>query len=76
LDEIELAEAKIKQILKQQREGYQRYFGVVTKKFTSQVKTIAEILSDVQKQLMELKKNVAGNTEDIAVIRIEISIVK
>ena len=66
---MELTEKLLKDILGEQREEYQRYLGVLTKSFESQVKLIAESVSGIQDQLIALRDMVAKNTEDIEMIR-------
>lgn len=73
---MEINEEKLKEILKGEREEYQRYLGVVSEDFKSQVKLVAETLEDIQKQLIALREMVAKNTEDIEVIKADISSIK
>jgi len=69
-------EKKLKIILKRQRKEYQRYLGVLAKHFEDQVKVIAEILTNVQKQLSTLSEMVAKNTEDIEIMKMDIERMK
>ncbi len=73
---MEINEEKLKKVLKEQREEYQRYLGVVTEDFKSQVKLIAESLSNLQKQLVAIREMVAKNTEDIERLKIEMIAMK
>lgn len=73
---MEIDAQKLKQILTEQREEYQRYLSVVTESFESQVKIIAETLEGVQKQLVSIRDMVAKNTEDIEVIKMELQIIR
>lgn len=59
---MEINEAKLKIILTEQRDEYQRYLGVMTENFESQVKLIAELAGGVQEQLIGIKEMVAKNT--------------
>jgi len=67
---MEINEKKLKEILKRQRDEYQRYLGVLAENFESQIKLIAESLYGVQEQLIAIRDMVAKNTEDIEVIKI------
>ncbi len=73
---MELNEKKITQILRKQREEYQRYLGATAEEFALQVKMVAEILSDVKEQLQELKDLSTQNTEDLGVIKMEAGIIR
>jgi hypothetical protein len=73
---MELTEAGLKTILEEQREEYQRYLGVLSESFTSQVKLVAETLGGVQEQLISIKEMVAKNTEDIEVMKTDIMSIK
>jgi len=73
---MEINEKKLKEILKRQRDEYQRYLGVLAENFESQIKLIAESLSGVQEQLIAIRDMVAKNTEDIEVIKMDISIIR
>ena len=54
----------------------QQPIGVVAVDFKSQVKLVAEILGDTQEQLVAIRDMVAMNTEDIAIIKMELSIMR
>lgn len=73
---MEINEQELKNILAEQRQEYQRYLGVVTEGFESEVKLIAESLSGVQQQLSAIRDMVAKNTEDIEVIKMELQIIR
>lgn len=73
---MEITEKKLKEILKKQREDYQRYLGVLAENFESQVKLIAESMMGVQEQLIALRDMVAKNTEDIEMIKMDLHIIK
>ena len=73
---MEINEKKLKEILKRQRDEYQRYLGVLAENFESQIKLIAESLSGVQEQLIAIRDMVVKNTEDIEVIKMDISIIR
>ena len=73
---MEINEQNLKQILRDQREEYQRYLGVLTESFESQVKLIAESINGVQQQLIAIRDMVAKNTEDIEMIKMELHIVR
>lgn len=69
---MDINEQKLKELLKEQREEYQRYVGVVFEEFTSQVKLLAEAVAGIQQQLISLREMVAKNTEDIEILKIEV----
>lgn len=73
---MEINEKKLKEILTEQRKDYQRYLGALTENFESQVKLIAESVSGIQDQLIAIRDMVAKNTEDIEIIKMNISIIK
>lgn len=73
---MEINEKKIKEILKEQREEYQRYLGVLKEDFESQTKLIAESLIGIQKQLISIKEMIVKNTEDIEIIKLDLYVIK
>ncbi|PIR89091.1 MAG: hypothetical protein COU07_02580 [Candidatus Harrisonbacteria bacterium CG10_big_fil_rev_8_21_14_0_10_40_38] len=73
---MEINEQKIRNILIEQREEYQRFLSVVSENFESQVKIIAETLSSTQQQLVSIRDMVAKNTEDIEIIKMESQIIR
>jgi len=73
---MEINEKNLKEILKEQREEYQRYLGVVTEDFQSQVKLVAESVMGIQEQLSAIRDMVAKNTEDIEVIKMDLHLIK
>ena len=73
---MEINEKNLKEILKGQREEYQRYLGVVTEDFQSQVKLVAESVMGIQEQLSAIRDMVAKNTEDIEVIKMDLHLIK
>ncbi|MBU1246696.1 hypothetical protein KJ973_01340 [Patescibacteria group bacterium] len=66
---MEINENKLKIILKEQREEYQRYMGALAENFESQVKLIVELVMGIQEQLIALREMVAKNTEDITLLK-------
>jgi len=56
---------QLKDILKSQREEYQRYLGV-----------LAESLTGTQEQLVALREMAAKNTEDIEIMGMDLHIIK
>ena len=73
---MEINEKKLENILKEQREEYQRYSGVLAENSESQLKLVVESLMGIQKQLISLREMVAKNTEDIEIIKMDIHIIK
>ena len=73
---MELSETKFKRILSGERKEYQRYLGVLAEDFSSKLKLIVESVSGIQKQLVALRDMVVKNTEDIEIIKLDISSIK
>lgn len=73
---MELDKKKLKGLLKEQREEYQKYLGGVAEDFSSKLKIIAESASGIQKQLIALRDMVARNTEDIESLKINVEVIK
>ena len=73
---MDIQEKKLEEILKNQREEYQRYLGVLAENFGSQLKLIGESLSGTQNQLVALREMVAKNTEDLEIMRMDLHILK
>jgi dynactin complex subunit len=88
---MEIDEKKLKEVLTEQREEYQRHLDVVVENFSDQIKLLAESLVSTREDLKgeissareELKGNietiremVAKNTEDITIIRSDIEVIK
>ena len=71
-----IQDSEIKVILDEQRQEYQRYLGVIAEQFQQNLKLIAESVGDLQKQLISLREMVAKNTEDIEVIKLELTSIK
>ena len=73
---MELNEQTLEQILTRQREQFQQYMGVQVEGLRSDIKLLAEAFSGQQEQLIALRDMVARNTEDLALIRTDIEIMK
>lgn len=71
-----ITETKLKKILIDQRKEYQRYLKVVAESFDSKLGLVVESLSDMQRQLKNLRDMVAKNTEDIEIIKADIQVIK
>jgi hypothetical protein len=59
---VEINEQKLRAILIEQREEFQRYVGAIAEEFTDRLAGVAEM--------------VAQNTEDISVIKLDIEFIK
>jgi len=55
---MEIQEEKLEDILKSQREEYQRYLGVLAENFESQLKLVIKSLKGTQDQLIALRQMV------------------
>lgn len=73
---MEINEGTLREILAHEREEYQRYIGVLAEDFKSQSRLIAESLSGVQTQLIVIRDMVVRNTEDIELIKMELSVIR
>ena len=73
---MEIQEKELKEILKDQREEYQRYLSILAENFGSQLKLVIESLKGTQNQLIALREMVAKNTEDIEIMRMDLHIIK
>lgn len=71
-----MTDAQLERVLKEQREEYQRFVGVVFKDFKSGLQLIAESVADLQKQLAALRDMVAKNSEDIEIIKMDLEFIK
>ncbi|OIO46907.1 MAG: hypothetical protein COY09_01705 [Candidatus Portnoybacteria bacterium CG_4_10_14_0_2_um_filter_39_11] len=56
--------------------NFQRYLGVVAEDFASKFNLLAESIAGVQEQLIAIRDMVAKNTEDIEIIKMDISFMK
>lgn len=59
----------LEKILETQRKEYQNYLGVLSEKFESEVKILAESVFGIQQQLIAIREMVAINTKNIETIR-------
>jgi len=80
---MEITEQKLKEILKEQREEYQRYLGTLQEDFDSKVKLLAEQYDSIRKTLeshSEMLKShsemIASMKEDIEIMKIDIAFIK
>lgn len=73
---MDIQEERLKEILKSQREEYQRYLGVLAENFDPQLKLIAESLKGTQDQFVGLREMVAKNTEDLEIMKMDLHIIK
>jgi len=56
--------------------NFQRYLGVVAEDFASKFKVLADSNLDLQRQMAAIRDMVAKNTEDIEIIKMDISFIK
>ena len=73
---MEITEKKLKNILKEQREEFQRYMGVLTEGFNDKIQLVAESVCGIQEQLVIIRDMVVKNTEDIEMIKMDMEIMK
>jgi len=83
---MEIQGKQLKDILKSQREEYQRYLGVLAESLTGtqeQLVALREMVAKntediikIQVQLVALREMAAKNTEDIEIMRMDLHIIK
>jgi len=73
---MEVNEKKLKEVLKDQREEYQRYLKVVAENFSSQVKVIGEQYGSIQERLNEHTEMIGSIMENMEVIKSDVEIIK
>lgn len=69
---MEINEEKLKEILKGQREEYQRHLDVIVENFKSQIQLIAETLTSQQEQLIAIREITKQNTEAITNLQTQV----
>jgi len=69
---MEINEKKLKEILREQREKYQRHLDVVVEDFKSQIQLISETLSGQQEQLTAIREITKQNVEAIADLQTQV----
>lgn len=73
---MEINEKKLESILTEQRKEYQRYLGILTESFKSQVKLVAEQYGDIKQTLNSHTAILNSHTEIIGLIQIQISAIR
>jgi hypothetical protein len=73
---MEINEKNLKTILKEQREDYQRYLGVVAEDFESKLGIIAEQYTDIKETLDSHSKILDSHSEMIGGLATNMEIVK
>ena len=73
---MEVNEKKLKEVLKDQREEYQRYLKVVAENFSSQVKVIGKQYGSIQERLNEHTEMIGSIMENMEVIKSDVEIIK
>ena len=83
---MDIQEEKLEDILKNQREEFQRYLGVLAESLTGtqeQLVALREMVAKntediikIQVQLVALREMAAKNTEDIEIMRMDLHIIK
>ena len=71
-----MPEKNIDKILKKYNQEVKRHMSVLTEDFKDRVKTLAEQLTDVQKDTKQVKSEVAKLREDNAIIKMDLGIIK
>jgi len=73
---MEINEEKLKEVLKEQREEYQRHLDVVVEDFKSQIQLISETLSGQQEQLIAIREITKQNVEAITNLQTQVSAIR
>lgn len=73
---MELTEKRIKEILTEQREEYQRYVGVLRKDFDSKIQLIGEQYSDIKGALDSHSEMFGSLLEDVQIIKTDVQFLK
>jgi len=66
----------IKRHNKELEEDFKRHISVLKEDFDNKINLLAESVSGIQEQLVAIRNMVAKNTEDIEIIKMDISIIK
>ncbi len=73
---MEINKNELKKILKGQREQYQGYIKMLSEDFDSKTKVLGDGILGIQGQLDSIGEMVAKNTENIEIIKMDISFIK
>jgi len=73
---MEITESKLKKILREQREEYQRYLNVLKEDFDSKVNLILEQYNSIIERLDRHEKILNLHTADIEIIKVDIQFIK
>ncbi|MBI2023139.1 hypothetical protein HYT01_01060 [Candidatus Giovannonibacteria bacterium] len=73
---MEITEAKLKEILKEQREDYQTHITALAEDFQSKLATGFEPLITLSQTLKSIQEMVAQNSEDITIMKSDIQFIK
>ncbi len=67
---------EITQSVSEAEEKYQRYLKILAEDFNSKIKVIGEGISGILASLKSIQEMVAKNSEDIEIIKLDISFIK
>ena len=73
---MEIDKNGLKKILIKQRKEYQRYLKMLSEDFDSKLKVLGDGVLGAQDQLKSIREMVAKNTENIEIIKMDISFIK
>lgn len=73
---MEINKKELEKILNNQREQYQRYIKILHEDFGSKLKVVGEGIMGINESLTAIREMVAKNTEDITIIKSDISFIK
>lgn len=71
-----MSRPELEKILVKQRKEYERHIGTALESIEGQVRLVAESLGGLQTQLIAVRDMVAGNTEDIETIMMDMHVVR
>ena len=73
---MELNQQALEKILNRQRDEYQQYMGAQIEDVRSDIRLLAETVVGVREDVSEIREMVAKKTEDIEVMKMELSIIR
>jgi len=68
---MNIDESRLEVLPREQREEYQRFVTVAAEDFKSGLQLLAESLSDLQKQVTNLREMVANSSDDLEIVKLD-----
>lgn len=73
---MEIDKNQLKKILDEQRKQYERYLKILSEDFNSKLGVLGEGITGILESLKSIQEMVAKNSEDIEIIKMDISFIK